>query len=309
MKPASRADATVEGMNLDVSEIDVLADAAGAAQAAAGSAGLRVGEVSDLKGLTDVARLFDDVWSNSEDSPMISPSTLKAFAHAENYVSAAYRDGTLVGALVGFLGRYRGDLQLHSHILGVSREVQGRNIGFALKLHQRAWALERGIGTITWTFDPLVRRNGYFNLAKLGATITEYYEDFYGDMNDAINAGDESDRVLVEWNLGGASVVRASRTHGIEPDVDALRAEGAAVALSAGDDGTPLVAHRAGAGTLLFQVPSDIVQVRGSDPAAAREWRRASRATLGRALNDGYVARGMTRSGWYVLIDGRSAVR
>jgi predicted GNAT superfamily acetyltransferase len=292
---------------MDVPQINVAADADDAARTAAGGAGLTIAEIDDLARLTAVARLFDEVWSNALDSPMISPSTLKALAHAGNYVAAAYRDGELAGGLVGFLGRHNGGPQLHSHILGVSREVQGRNIGFALKLHQRAWALAQGIGTVTWTFDPLVRRNAYFNLTKLGASITAYYENFYGDMNDAINAGDESDRVLVEWNLDAPSVIHASRSESVEPDVDVLTKEGAVVALRSDDGDAPQVAGGRRAGTLLVQVPDDIVKIRSLDDALARGWRHASRETLGAALNDGYVASGMTRSGWYVLVNGSRA--
>jgi len=289
---------------VDVSQINVTDDASDAATTAAAAAGLTITEVEDLAQLTAVARLFDEVWSNSEDSPMISPSTLKALAHAGNYVTAAYRDGAMAGALVGFLGRHNGRPQLHSHILGVSREAQGRNIGFALKLHQRAWALARDIGTVTWTFDPLVRRNAYFNLTKLGASITAYYENFYGEMTDSINAGDESDRVLVEWNLSSPSVADRSERHGDEPDIDALRAGGAAVVLSAVDDGSPSPGSAAGADVLLVQVPGDIVRLRERAPSSARAWRHALRGVLGPTLAGGYAASGMSRSGWYVLEKG-----
>ncbi len=53
-----------------------------------------------------------------------------------------------------------------------------------------------------WTFDPLVRRNAWFNIAVLGAEVAEYLPSFYGSMTDAINAGDESDRLLVAWDVG-----------------------------------------------------------------------------------------------------------
>ena len=52
---------------------------------------------------------------------------------------------------------------------------------------------------MTWTFDPLVRRNAWFNIDVLGAQVHEYLVDFYGPIDDAINAGDESDRLLVAW--------------------------------------------------------------------------------------------------------------
>src|SRR4029453_7402172 len=79
---------------------------------------------------------------------------------------------------------------------------RGRNLGYAIKVHQRAWAIERGLETITWTFDPPIRRNAWFNLAKLGALPTEYLVDFYGPIGDLLNGSDESDRLYLTWRLG-----------------------------------------------------------------------------------------------------------
>jgi predicted GNAT superfamily acetyltransferase len=292
-------------MSIDLTRASTAAQAAAAAEDAARAAGLSIAEVEDVETLATAAQLMDVVWSNSDEPPLISASTLKALAHSGGYVAVASSGGEIVGALVGFLGWLDGALQLHSHILGVSPSVQGRSIGFALKQHQRAWALAHGIGTITWTFDPLVRRNAYFNLTKLGASITAYYENFYGDMPDAVNAGDESDRVLVEWNLGSPAVADMSRRHGLEPDVEVLRKEGAVVALSVDENAAPIAGRRASGNTILIQVPEDIVDLRERDRATAQRWRRALRAALEPALAAGYVARGMTRSGWYVLTNGR----
>lgn len=288
-------------MSVDVTQIDVAAGAAVAAEEAARATGLRIVEVDDLADLERVVGLLNEVWNNSAEEPLISLSTLKALAHAGSYVSAAFRDGELIGALIGFLGLRDGELQMHSHVLGVAPGLQGRSIGFALKLHQRAWALTRGISRIAWTFDPLVSRNAYFNLTKLGATITAYYEDFYGRMSDGINAGDESDRVLVEWALAAPAVIELGLSHPLEPDLDVLRKQGAVVALTSDDGGAPIVGDSLRAATLIVEVPPDVVGLRDRDRAMALRWRRAVRATLGSALDSGYVATGMTRSGCYVL--------
>ena len=292
-------------MSVEVTQMDLVSRAAATAGRVASAADLAISEIGDIGRLTEAARLFDRVWGSSAEEPLISAATLKALAHSGNYLSAAYRDGTLLGACVGWLGRHNGELQLHSHILGVAPDVQGRSVGYALKLHQRAWSLERGISTITWTFDPLVRRNAYFNLTKLRASITAYYDNFYGEMPDGINAGDESDRVLVDWSL--AALDDDGLATVTEPDVDALRAAGAATILSAGGDGAPVVRSDATAPTLLVQLPEDIVAVRASDPARALAWRRAVRGSLGVALRNGFVANAMTRSGWYVLSRGESS--
>ena len=58
---------------------------------------------------------------------------------------------------------------------------------------------------MTWTFDPFVRRNAWFNLHRLGAEVVELVPDFYGEMRDGINAGLASDRFVVRWDLPGAA--------------------------------------------------------------------------------------------------------
>jgi predicted GNAT superfamily acetyltransferase len=271
-----------------------------AARAAAERAGLEIVELDDVKRIQQAAGLFNEVWSSTTDDPLIPANTLRALEHSGNYVFGAYENDEMTGAIVGFLGWLDGSLQLHSHILGVSPRSQGRSIGFALKQHQRAWALAHGIHVVTWTFDPLVRRNAYFNLTKLGATIGAYYPDFYGAMHDGINDGDQSDRVLVAWALETDPVVTASEGHASELDPDVLREQGAAVVLRENRDGTPdLVDGRAR--VLLASIPEDIVRVRGESRELADRWRAALREVFIRALQDGYVAAGMTRSGWYVL--------
>jgi predicted GNAT superfamily acetyltransferase len=284
-------------MSLDLTRLDPTAQAAAAARAAE----LDVAEIDDVEGLQRVSALLDVVWSNGDDAPIMGTNTLKALSHSGNYVAGAWSGRELVGALVGFHGRYGGRPQLHSHILGVTPRAQGRAVGYALKLHQRAWALARDIGMVTWTFDPLVRRNAYFNLSKLGASITAYYDDFYGPMSDGINAGDESDRVLVEWDLASSAVADAADGRRHDPSFDRVREDGGTVVLSEGADGVPVVRAVDGAPALLLQLPEDIVAMRGRDPRAGAAWRRGLRATLGVAVRRGYRAVGMTRSGWYVL--------
>jgi hypothetical protein len=66
---------------------------------------------------------------------------------------------------------------LHSHVTGVVDSMRHAGVGRAIKLHQRDWAAERGLDWITWTFDPLVRRNAWFNIAILGADVHSYLPD------------------------------------------------------------------------------------------------------------------------------------
>ncbi|MHA6793060.1 hypothetical protein ACVGVM_05970 [Pseudonocardia bannensis] len=58
----------------------------------------------------------------------------------------------------------------------------------------------------------LVRRYARFNLTKLAATAQAYLPNLYGAIDDGINAGDESDRLLVSWQLDDPSLAARWRT-------------------------------------------------------------------------------------------------
>lgn len=207
------------------------------------------------------AALVNAIWQSEQ----VTSNLLRALDHAGCYAYGAYDGDDLVGASVAFLGD---GPHLHSHITGVVPGARGRGVGYALKQHQRAWALERGIGTITWTFDPLVRRNAAFNITRLGALPVRYLVDFYGPMDDGINRGDETDRLYVAWDL------RAPR-----PPVPP---EGRRVA-----------------------VPEDVEALRRNDPEAARRWRHTVRDDLGGALAEGWQV--VAFDGGYVLAPPRAA--
>jgi predicted GNAT superfamily acetyltransferase len=190
---------------------------------------------------------------------------------------------------------------MHSHILGVASESQVAGIGVELKRHQRHWCLERGLKVVEWTTDPLVRRNVYFNLAKLGAEAREYLVNFYGVMADGINAGEESDRLLISWQLDSAQAEAAAE--GLSPalDVDELLRGGAVALLTVGAAGEPVAGPATSSRVLICQVPEDIVSLRRTSPPIARSWRLALRRSLSGAMKAGYRVTGATRTGWYVL--------
>lgn len=262
---------------------------------------LEIRELARLGELRDVLDIFNEIWGR-EEIPPLTVEVLRALTHAGNYVSGGFVGGRLESGLVGFFGRDEdGHFHLHSHILGVRPDSQLRGIGFALKQHQRSWALARDIEAIEWTFDPLVRRNAYFNICKLGADVAAFHVDFYGVMGDSINGDGASDRVLARWNLRSERAQRAAAGVDDEPDVDALLRSGrASVALREDGEGAPEVLSDSGE-VVLCQVPKDIVALRRDRPAVAEAWREGLRATLGQALAQGRRTLGMTRSGWYVL--------
>jgi len=115
-----------------------------------------------------------------------------------------------------------------------------------------------------------------------------------------INAGEESDRLLISWQLDSVQAEAAGAGRAIEPDVEKLVHGGATAVVSVGAAGEP-VAGIGSSRVLICQVPEDIVSLRRSDPAAARSWRVAVRRALGDAVDAGYTVTGATRGGWYVL--------
>ena len=191
-----------------ISTLDADRDSVGAAAAA----GVQLRELSALDELDQVYRLYDAIWRPDPNNPPVTTELLRALTKAGNYVGGAYDGDELIGACVGFF-EAPAAVAMHSHVAGVSAAARGRNVGFALKLHQRAWALRRGVTAISWTFDPLIRRNAYFNVVKLGARPTEYLPNFYGQMEDGINDGDDTDRLLVRWQLDAPEVGAAAAGH------------------------------------------------------------------------------------------------
>lgn len=271
--------------------------AADAADRAARSAGVEVREIVELAECAQVYRLFDRIWRPDPTNPPVTTELMRALTKSGNYVAGAYAGDELVGACVGFFGSPV-DQVLHSHVAGVAPDLIGRSVGHALKLHQRAWALRRGVAVIEWTFDPLVSRNAYFNLTKLAATAAEYLPNFYGGMNDNINGEDESDRLLVHWRLASPAV-DAVRTGAVRPG-DVSRGREVVTALGRSDRGAPVVGSLDGR-ILLVAAPTDIVRLRAADPGLAREWRFAVRHALGTLMAEGAEVLGFTKTGWYVV--------
>jgi len=236
---------------------------------------IEIRTLSTAEEMVDVVDVFQQVWGSPTE--LVRLEMLMAVAHSGGYVSAAYdttrpgqQHGTILGASLGILARHHDQPALHSHVTGLLPGIRHAGIGRTLKMHQRSWAADRDIDWIVWTFDPLVRRNAWFNIAVLGADVAEYLPSFYGKMTDAINAGDESDRLLIAWDV-----------HGELP--------------STPRDGSGVTKAQ------LVPTPEDIVALRRTDPDAVAEWRATTREALTSALEAGRPILGFTRTGDYVI--------
>jgi predicted GNAT superfamily acetyltransferase len=192
--------------------------------------------------------------------------------------------------VLGWAGVDGDGLHVHSHMLAVLPGRRHGGVGYALKLAQRALALEQGIALVRWTFDPLVARNAYFNLSKLGAVVDRFERHFYGEMRDELNRGERSDRAVIRWDL--------------EPDPGRPApplAPDALVVLARRGDRPGEVAPTA-AEVALVEIPPDVAEVRERDAAAAQAWRDAVAEAFERCLGAGLLATAFDRErGAYVF--------
>lgn len=237
-------------------------------------------DVNLIEGASDAlaaSHLLNTVWQMPTGVDVLELSTLVALAHSGNYVANARSQAferEVIAVSVGFFGPP--GQPLHSHITGVAGSAVGRGIGRAMKLHQRAWAIEQGVTEITWTFDPLVSRNAFFNIATIGAHAVAYFPDHYGPMTDGLNAGQGSDRMLMRWDL----------TADLPTRVTPLAAAGRRHTDEA-------VRH--------VDIPLDIEELRRSDPDRAMAWRATTRATFTALMDDGWRVTGIERPARYIL--------
>ncbi len=139
-------------------------------------------------------------------------------------VLGAFERKKLVGFLYAFLGRRRGRLVHWSHMMAVLPGRRDRGLGFRMKLAHRRLALQRGLKSICWTFDPLQTRNAALNLRRLGARVEEYVRDVYGRFPSLIERGLLSDRFVVNWRIASPDVARRLRPKpsGARPSPKAL---------------------------------------------------------------------------------------
>ena len=213
--------------------------------------------------------IFDEVWP-MESGTEITPNLLMAMIHSGAYLSGAFIDKMCVGAAFAFPAVTNG-FHLHSHMTAVLDKHRDKGVGYALKIDQWHWAKKNNYKEITWTFDPLVARNAKLNLIKLGVDISGYYPNFYGDMPDVLNAGDESDRVMASWKVYGDQPVAKSVI--INPDQ----------------------------ADTLIKIPEDIVAIRSEDISENLKWRHKVREEFMSAFEKGGKVVGFSANNEYVV--------
>jgi len=243
---------------------------------------VEVVSISTAEECERLARVLADVWGFYESSAVASTDTLCAMARSDCYVTGVLVDGRLVGGGFGWPHQVDGEWRLHSHVVGFLDGFRALGLGARIKHHQREFARAAGMASIEWTYDPLHAANARFNLAKLGARVLSFHQDYYGTLDDAFSGGLGSDRFLVRWGLDDQPPILAS---------DDLSGENGGASsrqtiLRVRSDGGPGIATSQ-ASTVFAELPVNIVNLRKRDKQLATEWRDAFAATVGREVEGG----------------------
>jgi len=180
---------------------------------------IEVRELRTPAELAEAVRLQFEIWGPNDATPA---NQLVISVKTGGHVLGAYDGDRLVSFAYGFPAVLQGqEPWIASHMLATLPEYGGQGLGRMLKWRQRDWALAHGYHRVTWTFDPLEARNAHLNLNLLGAVAGEYIVDCYGPMEDKLNRGLPSDRLMADWQLDSPRVVAAAR--GERPALDGER--------------------------------------------------------------------------------------
>jgi len=242
----------------------------------------------------------------------------------------AYENEQLIGFVFGFVGLHRpgeqGQIKHCSHMLGVHPDYRDTGVGAKLKRAQWQLVRQQGLELITWTYDPLESRNGYFNIGKLGAICSIYKRNLYGELDDELNSGIPSDRFQVEWWVNSQRVLkrlgrepnhRLDLAHYLAADVSIINE----IKLNQKDLPVPyqdrmdtISFQETRPKLTLFEIPGNFQAIKALDLDLALEWRLYSRVVFELFFNQGYLITdfvfmpGDDPRGYYVLTHGEATI-
>jgi chorismate synthase len=238
-----------------------------------------------------------------ENFTELVPATILSLSQRFGGVSSGAFDanGRLVGFVFGMTG-WQDNRPIHwSDMLAVIPELRNQNLGERLKRHQRDQLISRGVDTIAWTFDPLVSRNAFFNLGRLGALASEYRVNEYGESTSPLHRGIGTDRLVATWLITTDRVTkRLDRTDPL-PTPEDVRAIPLVnqVSSTSGDvvSGDPDLSIDGAA--VRVAIPVDIQTLKENDIELAVDWRTKTRAALQHYIERGYTVVDLVReTGW-----------
>jgi predicted GNAT superfamily acetyltransferase len=270
--------------------------------------GLVIRQVSSIEDAVQIEKVQKLAWG-MPDIEVIPSRLMHALEHNGALLLGAYDGDRVVGFAFGLIGlsttisesvaRKAGPYHMYSAITGVIPEYQVSGVGYQLKMAQRELALKIGLRLVTWTYDPLESRNGYFNVNKLGIVCGRYTRNFHGEMG-GINAGLPTDRFYVEWWLESGRVAALAAGQQVTFTREALLADGTVIANEAkrSENNLPLPAAeivRSDGPRMLAEIPADLQQIKRHDMKLAIEWRYHTRQLFEHYFEHDYQVTGFVR--------------
>lgn len=272
-----------------------------------------------------IENLIAEIWDGGAED-IVPSHILVAIIHNGGVALGAFEDEKMIGFVFGFPGFTQSpqgqDPKHCSHQMGVLPAYRGRDIGFALKKAQWKMVRQQGLSRITWTFDPLLSKNAYLNIARLGAVCNTYKREEYGEMIDRLNAGIASDRFQVDWWLNTRRVTQhLDSENRIALGLENYQKADAQILYTPETDVDlgllfpPKTSARPEKKILLLQIPLDYQTLRSENLSLAQDWRFFTREVFENSFNAGYIvtdfiydrSKKIPRS-FYVLTDGESRI-
>jgi len=238
-------------------------------------------EIRPLRTMQECATCVDlqrEVWGFG-DSEVVPATLLHVVDYVGGLAAGAFdAAGEMVGFVFGVSGVRNGELVHWSHMLAVRESTRNHGLGRMLKEYQRATMARLGVTKISWSFDPLMAKNAYFNFDRLGASVVEYVPDMYGTTASPLHLGLPTDRLVVAISTSAVILDRPVARNDQLPILSPFPREGDDI-VRPGDREPD---------AMLLEVPPDILDVIQRAPAAARKWRIAVREHFQWALAHGY---------------------
>lgn len=240
---------------------------------------IQIRPITELEEIHACERLQKKIWG-FEDISIVPHHVMITAAKSGGLLLGAFENNELVGFVFGFPGFENGKPKHCSLMCAVLEERRYQGVGYQLKLKQREFVLSQGLDLATWTFDPLVSANAYFNFSKLGVISNRYERNLYGDMRDELNRGLPTDRLTVEWWVRSPRV--AARVECLQKA--SLSIEGIKVVNSS--ECEPNLNDQ----RVLVEIPHNIRQLKEKDLKLAVRWRHQIREVFEHYFARGYIA-------------------
>lgn len=242
--------------------------------------------------MNDAVELQKVYWGQ-DMGDLVPHHMLLSIANYGGHVFGAFIEGRMVGLLIGFLGA---DISpndaksapqralVMSKRMVVLPEYRNYKIGERLKLAQRDFAIRHDVPLVTWTFDPLLSRNAYLNLHKLGAIGQKYQSNYFG--TGSHHATLSGDRLVANWWVKHVH----QTTLGTRDYADAPT-------LTHVVDSKPLEFTLQSGDALLAEIPADFAGLELKDAGLGQAWRDYVRHVFTTLFTAGYLATDVIRRG------------